>query len=235
MVISAKQGVLHDNPRESNLMNTKHYTHKLSTSVAVAMSNFANGECLLVKKDLTTPNNKPLNCHYNVCNQIVSFGGKVVNGWLLDKTPSLIHNGIWHWSFHSVWEAQDGEWYDLTIDKHNGREYSTFYVDKQRSLDLQEGYGYNDILVFESQRSVETFAPLSEDVVSGEVYWTAKGFSLLKHHSEHTGRYLFLRKEFSHNFVRFEKDYGITVIDGRLYASSAELISEDIFFDYSVS
>ena len=215
-------------------MNTKAYTQRLNPTVASGMTKFAGSECCLVKKDLNTQNNRALNCHYNVKAQVEAHGGQCINGWLLDKTPSLINHGIWHWTFHSIWETKSGEWFDITIDKHNGREYSPFWADKGRTLNLIEGYGYNDIIIFASQYAVDMFSSLSDGIVLGEVFWTARGFSLLKHHSGHTGQYRYLRKEFSHNFDMLESDYNVRVVDGKLCGED-RLVPVDIFFDYSVS
>ena len=198
------------------------------------MFHFAQGECVLVKKDLATPNNRALNCHYNVKAQIELCGGKVVNGWLLDRTPNLLNNGVWHWSFHSIWETNDGNWFDPTIDKHNSREYSTFWPDTNRALNLEEGYAYNDIVIFESEHAVNLFGSLSTGVVTGEVFWAARNFALLKHHSEHSGRYRFLRPEFPNNYAKLERDYGLTVVNGCLHGTTHQTAPIGLFFDYSV-
>jgi hypothetical protein len=105
-------------------MNTKPYTN-LPFSLYNAITEFAGNKCLLVKK-VKTDGCRALNCHYNVADVVKAKGGKAINGWLLNRSSQFINNNVWVWTFHSIWEDANGDWFDVTPDKNNERDYSTF-------------------------------------------------------------------------------------------------------------
>lgn len=218
-------------------MNTKPYSHRLTKAVVEAMRDFTKGECLLVQRDRNTPHCKPMNCHLNVQAQIASFGGRTINGWLLDRSPTFQRIGASHWSFHSIWEAPNGDWLDPTIDRNNNREYSTFWPDHDRRINLVEGLSYNDIVIFESKRALDLLDLSSQSIEPQRVYWTARGFSMFRSHRDHSGRYRYLRDEFPHNLARLKDDYGVRLVNGKLIRDGEGdgFVSSEIFFDYSVS
>ena len=218
-------------------MNTKPYTDKLPQSIRSAMKSFARNECVLVKQKLDTANNQPLNCHYNVKNQIDERGGKVVNGWLLNKENRLISNGIWYWTFHSLWQANDNQIYDITIDKHNTREYSTFWIDDSKDIDLVNGISYNDIVIFDSKRSANTFTGYCEEaIVEATVYWTLTTMAQLRTTNAYDGQYRFLRAEFPNNYEFLKEKYNVEVVNGKLKSLIGEQnIHPNFLFEFNVS
>jgi len=218
-------------------MNTKPYTERLPKSICNAMLSFANNECILVKQKLDTINNRVLNCHYNVNNQVNEFGGKAINGWLLNKESRLINNGIWYWSFHSLWQANDTEIYDITIDKHNSREFSTFWFDDKRSIDLKEGISYNDIVIFESPYSANSFNGSCDiDVIDSKVFWTLTTMQRIRDTVNYNGQYRFLRPEFPNNFAVLKEQYNVEVVNGKLKSMTGEQgIHHNFLFEFNVS
>lgn len=218
-------------------MNTKPYTDKLPQSIRSAMKSFAKNECVLVKQKLDTANNQALNCHYNVKKQIDERGGKVVNGWLLNKENRLISNGVWYWTFHSLWQANDSQIYDITIDKHNAREYSTFWIDDSKDIDLVNGISYNDIVIFDSMRSANAFTGYCEEaVVEGKVYWTLTTMAQLRTTNTYDGQYRFLRTEFPNNYEFLKEKYNVEVVNGKLKSLTGEQnVHPNFLFEFNVS
>ena len=219
------------------MLNTKPYTDRIPQSIRSAMTLFTNSECILVKQKLDTINNRPLNCHYNVKNQVQEFGGKVINGWILNKESRLINNGIWYWSFHSLWKANDNEIYDITIDKHNAREYSTFWYDNERSIDLAEGISYNDILIFDSKHIANSFKGICDvDIVDSKVYWTLTTKQYIRDTATYNGQYRFLRPEFPNNYQVLKEQYNIEVVNGKLKSlTNEEGVHPHFLFEFNVS
>lgn len=210
-------------------MNTKHYTN-LPVSVYNSITEHAGNKCLLVKK-IKVDGCKALNCHYNVENVVKNRGGKVINGWLLNRSSQFINNGVWVWTFHSVWEDANGDWFDITPDHNNERDCSTFVPDATRAADMQQGINYNDCVFFskESIFTLVTSAPI------GELVWTYSG---LKHFApiSCSGKYLLLRAEFPHNYDSLKRDYGLEIINGKLVNNTgSNMLDSRIAFDYSLN
>ena len=212
-------------------MNTKQYT-KLPKQVNDAITQLAQSNCLLVPKR-SVSNNAANNCHYNVREQVQQHGGKIVNGWLLNRSPALINIGQWHWAFHSVWQTEDGELYDITYDPNNTREFSTFVPDATRTVDLTDGTSYNDVAIMERKSVNEPFMQYS-GLNYGEAYWTSARQYLPI--STFDGQYRLLRPEFAHNYVQLERDYGIKVVNGRLSSPrNTTHVPASMLFKYSLS
>ena len=218
-------------------MNTKPYTDKLPQPIRSAMKTFAKNECVLVKQKLDTTNNQALNCHYNVKQQVEERGGKVVNGWLLNKENRLISNGVWYWTFHSLWQANDSQIYDITIDNHNAREYSTFWFDENKNIDLEEGISYNDIVIFDNKNSANAFTGNCEvEVVDSKVFWTLTTMQSIRDTSNYNGQYRFLRPEFPNNFAVLKEQYNVEVVNGKLKSMTGEQgIHPNFLFEFNVS
>lgn len=217
-------------------MNTTTYS-KLPSLVNNAMQDFAKSECVLVKK-ISSQYSKPLNCHLNVASQIKEFGGKVVNGWLLNKSSKLIGMDMWCFSFHSIWETDSGEWFDITVDTKNAREFSTFFADNNnRKIDLVNGVSYNDIVIFNNESPTNALKNGNSPYLKyGEVFWTASNMSIFKALPESNGEYRFLRKEYPNNFKLLEKQYKIKYVDGCITTTDgATHISQYVAMDFSVN
>ena len=210
-------------------MNTKSYD-KLPTLVSTEMENFTKNKCVLVKKQLTTQNNKSLNCHLNVIEQVKKYGGKSRQCWLLNRSPKFTGNEIYYWSFHSVWETAFGEIFDITIDNNNRREYSTVYFDSVRRFDVINGISFNDILIYINKiHHVYTSSEI------GKIYWTVSGKFMRELHAIN-GEYRFLREEYPLNYKKLEMDYGLQVVDGKIKLTNGNLkVSNDALFNYSLS
>jgi hypothetical protein len=217
-------------------MNTTIYT-KLPSLVDIAMKDFAKSECVLVKK-LQSENSKPLNCHLNVASQVKQFGGKVVNGWLLNRSSKVIGMDIWNWSFHSVWATDSGDLFDITIDTKNERDCSTFFLDNaNRKIDLVNGVSYNDIVVFNNQSPSNVLKDSKSPYLTyGEVFWTANNMTIFRALHESNGEYRFLREEFPQNYKLLEKKYKLTFKNGALKLKGGGThISQYVAFDFSVN
>ena len=217
-------------------MNTTIYT-KLPSLVNDAMVKFALSECILVRK-INCPNSKPLNCHLNVAAQIEQLGGKVVNGWLLNRSPQLLGLDVWIFTFHSMWETDNGDLFDITTDKNNGRECSTFFIDKaNRKIDLTEGVSFNDVVIFNNVVQSNALKIGANPYFKyGEVYWTASNMSLFKTLTESNGEYRFLRAEYPHNYKLLEKQYKLSYTNGTLSLKNGGThISPYVAFDFSVN
>lgn len=217
-------------------MNTTPYS-KLPTSVNKAMQDFAKSECVLVRK-ISSQYNKPLNCHLNVASQVKEFGGKAVNGWLLNRNSKLIGRDMWNWSFHSIWETDSGDWFDITVDSKNMRDYSTFFSDNNnRTIDLVNGVSYNDIVLFNNESPNNVLKNGNSTYLKyGEVFWTANGMKIFKSLSESNGEYRFLRKEYPNNYKLLEQQYKIKLIDGCISTTDGSThISPYVAMDFSVN
>lgn len=211
------------------MANTKSYTN-LPVNVNAAIEKFAGNSCVLVKK-ITVTGSKKGNCHLNVAKQVADKGGKIISGWRLNRLPVLINNNAWYWTFHSVWEDADGNWFDITPDANNNREFSTFVADAKRFADLVEGISYNDCVIFSkaSILSMATGAPV------GELVWTyssMSGYAPI----ECDGAYRWLFAEYPHNYVHLKADYGVEIIEGSLVScTGSDVVPVTLAFDYSFS
>lgn len=219
------------------MINVKPYHGKLPKIVGGAIKEFSGAECILLKKKLDTRNNKALNCHYNVNHQVAEQGGKCINGWLLSKNSKLLGYGLWHWSYHSAWLNNSGEFFDITIDKNNTREFSTFVPDYTRTIDLKNGVSYNDIVIFENTPIVEHYTEgMGFKVDLGTVYWILNNLSVIRKTNDYNGIYRYLRPEFPENAKRLETDYNMVIKDGKLTSlAGEEHIHRNMLFEYSIS
>ena len=220
------------------MKNTLAYD-KLPAVVNEGITSLTGNSPLLVKQKLDTPNNKPLNCHYNVANQIESFGGTLLNGWLLTKKSSLVNRGIWRWTYHSVWLKTHEECYDITKDKENSRDYSTFVPDKNRKINLKVGITYNDILIIENQELADAYNETgiyNFEVKVGVAYWVLPDMSRIRDTKSFDGKYRLIRPEFPHNSKMLEEHYDLKIINGKLVSNTGtQEVNSNMLFEYSLS
>ncbi len=218
------------------MLNIKKYD-KLPITVLSAMKDFSSDDCALVVKKLDTANNKALNCHYNVDAQVKEFGGKAVNGWLLSRTPTLINNNLYYWTFHSLWQKNDDEIYDITIDKHNARDFSTFWFDNDRRINLTDGVSYNDIVIFENKSIISRYSGICEDVISaGKVFWTLTTMDRIRSTDSYNGEYRFIRSEFPNNSKLLLEKYNLAIVDGRLKRmDGSDGVHPNCLFEFSLN
>ena len=210
---------------------------KLPITVLSAMKDLSSDDCALVVKKLDTANNKALNCHYNVDAQVKEFGGKAVNGWLLSRTPTLINNNLYYWTFHSLWQKNDDEIYDITIDKHNARDFSTFWFDNDRRINLTDGVSYNDIVIFENKSIISRYSGICEDVISaGKVFWTLTTMDRIRSTDSYNGEYRFIRSEFPNNSKLLLEKYNLAIVDGRLKRmDGSDGVHPNCLFEFSLN
>ncbi len=220
------------------MKNTLPYD-KLPALVNNGIKSLTGNNPLLVKQKLDTPNNKPLNCHYNVANQIESFGGSLLNGWLLTKKSSLVNRGIWRWTYHSVWLKTHEECYDITKDKENSRDYSTFVPDNNRKINLKVGITYNDILIIENQEFADAYNQTGIydfEVKVGVAYWVLPDISRIRETKSFDGKYRLIRPEFPINSKMLEEQYDLKIINGKLVSNTGtQEVNSNMLFEFSLS
>jgi hypothetical protein len=220
------------------MKNTLPYD-KLPALVNNGIKSLTGNSPLLVKQKLDTPNNKPLNCHYNVANQIESFGGSLLNGWLLTKKSSLVNRGIWRWTYHSVWLKTHEECYDITKDKDNSRDYSTFVPDNNRKINLKVGITYNDILIIENKELSDAYNETGIydfEVKVGIPYWVLPDLSRIRDTKSFDGMYRLIRPEFPINSKILEEQYDLKIINGKLVSNTGtQEVNSNMLFEFSLS
>lgn len=215
--------------------NTKSYQEKLPKIVGEIIRKFTDNECVLIKKKLDTKNNKPLNCHYNVDNQIKSNGGTCVNGWLLTNAAELTNIGLWRWTHHSIWQTETGELYDITKEMTNTRDYSPFVTDNNRKIDLINGIAYNDIVIFEKEDLARHYADgMGFEVNTGTVFWILSDLTKIRETKIYNGQYRYIRPEFPANYKQLEIDFKVTVKDEKLSSlTENDIVDPNMLFEYS--
>jgi hypothetical protein len=220
------------------MKNTLAYD-KLPSLVNNSIKSFTGNSPLLVKQKLDTPNSKPLNCHYNVANQIELAGGSLLNGWLLTKKSSLVNRGIWRWTYHSLWLKTHEECYDITKDKENSRDYSTFVPDNNRKVNLKVGITYNDILIIENQELADAYNETGIydfDVKIGVAYWVLPDISRIRETKSFDGKYRLIRPEFPLNSKMLEEQYDLKIINGKLVSNTGtQEVNSNMLFEFSLS
>lgn len=219
------------------MKNTLPY-NKLPSLVHEAIKLHTKSSPLLVKQKLDTPNKLPLNCHTNVAKQIEDFGGSLLNGWLLTRKSKLINNGVWRWTYHSVWLKSNDECYDITKDNDNSREYSTFVPDFERNIDLKEGVTYNDIVILDSQDIVDGYnntGIYDFEVKIGVAYWVLADLSRIRDTNSYNGQYRLIREEYPKNAKKLEDEYDLKIIDGKLVSNTGKQeVNSNMLFEYSL-
>ena len=193
---------------------------------------------ILVKQKLDTPNKQPLNCHVNVTKQVEEFGGSLLNGWLLTKKSNLINNGIWRWTYHSVWLKTPDECYDITKDKDNSRDYSTFVPDSNRKINLKVGITFNDLLIIENQELVDKYNETgiyTFEVKTGTPYWVLPDLSRIRDTKTYDGKYRLIRPEYPINSKMLEEQYDLKIVNGRLVTNTgSQEVNSNMLFEYSL-
>lgn len=211
------------------MANTKSYAG-LPVNVATAMADFAGNSCVKVKK-ITVAGYKALNCHLNVTKHVELNGGKVVNGWLLSRNAKFFEQGVWHFSFHSIWEDEKGDWFDVTPDRNNQREFSAFVPDVERTVDLVAGISFNDCVYF----TRDSVVPYVKAVPAEKLVWTYSGFQCYEP-IERDGSYKWLFPEYPDNYVQLKQDYGVEIVNGVwVGGNGCGEVPVTISFDYSFS
>lgn len=223
-----------------SLYAKKHYGAKLPPKVNELMYGFTGNFCFEVKKlvDDLGLIQQAGNCHFNVLEHVKKFGGKAVNGWLLGSNGKAIKNGMWVWSFHSIWETAEGLWIDVTLDKHNENKSRTvFCQDKYRKINLEEGISYNNIFMLSSNSFAEKYTEyFGTKINNREIYWSNDDFSIFRTLNDHSGQYHWLGEGYGKNFALLEEKYNIFENeDGTIDRTNIKGNIEDALFDFSLS
>ncbi len=203
------------------------YTNKIHKNVRSAMRNFTNSECILVKrKDNDFLQNDALNCHQNVATLAKELNGEMKNGWLLFRNNMLNDMGVWVWCFHSVLKTADNELIDVTKDKtYERKNYSTFWYDSSRIANVENGTAYNNIILFDNQRTADLFnAQYGSDLKVGIIYWTSNCMRFFKKLNEHNGVYKAIGPEYEQNLLELKQAQAL---------GTKSVI--DLLFDFNVS
>lgn len=208
-----------------NKQSLRLYTSKLPSSVQKAMLDFTGGECYLVRRRKRGKTSEGARgaCHPNVQGWVDKVGGSRVAGWLLVRNNSLIYNGLWHWTFHSVWKTPEGELVDVTRDPiYDGKDFSTFWFDSSRDVDFEEGTSYNDIVIFENSILATAYSEkYGVNATPGLVYWAHPSLTSIKDIAEHSGIYRWLFSHYPKNLEMMDKDLAAN--------------SPTVYFDYDLS
>jgi hypothetical protein len=223
------------------MFNSKIYTEKLPKNIREPLKQFARNDCLLVKKCIQDVGleNRQGNCHINVKGYVDALGGEMVNGWLLNRDKRFINQGIWCWSFHSVWLTHENLLVDVTDDKnYQTNAFTTFTPDTNRKFNLEEGINFNNIVIFDNEALAKNWGNyIGKDLKVGVIYWASADMLRLKDLTEHTGQYRLLHKGYTHNHTMLYEKYGIAIVDNKVIQLDAanDKVHADVLFDFSLS
>jgi hypothetical protein len=193
-------------------------------------------------KDKSMLKTKQGNCHLNVRNYIDAYGGSSVSGWILNRVTKLIENGIYVWSFHSVWLKPDDKAIDVTDDLYyKGRDKIIFILDSNRVPNLTEGLFYNNFIVIDSIKTARMYsAAIGKDIQTNTPYWCNNALNQFFDLDEHSGVYRSISSVFPNNKQILADEYGVDIVNGKLVArqesnnSNSEFIKK-LVFDFSLS
>ena len=227
------------------MLDTTSYAEKLPPSLNQVLKTFTGGECLMVRKIKIKDSikNKVRNCHLNVKSYIEKYGGRSVSGWLLFRYTKHSDNGMYVWSFHSVWDNNDGKWLDVTEDtNYIGRDKSIFVPDSTRLPNLNEGLSYNSFMVFTETRFAQHYGiSIGKQLLLNKPYWCDNQMLNLLGGDEHSGVYRLLSPAYPNNYEKMCEEYKIEIIEGKIkplkgskYDISGSLPIQ-IVFDYSLN
>jgi hypothetical protein len=220
------------------MYDATNYSHKIPAAVHAAMKSFTGLDCLLVNRFTGSAIEKKevLNCHGDVKQVVDKLGGSALNGWLLDRNRGRIDKGIWAWTFHSVWLTSEQKLVDITEDpQYIDSDYTTFWPDSTRMVDLAEGVSYNSVAVLKTDTIAKEFGrSVGRKLQCGEVYWITADFGAAKRLDEHSGQCRWLSAAYPDNIKKMETDYNVKVVDGEAVLADGSKFNVDIYFDYSV-
>jgi len=220
------------------MTSIKTYNFKLPIEIRGVINLFTNNECTLVKKDFQHSYSQKQNCHYNVQSFVDENGGDIIFGWQLQRKLKLIRAGIWLWSFHSVWQKNNNEYYDLTEDVISRKQYSTFIADSNRFFDYKNGQTYNDIVILEKNYDRKLFEPKCDfKIEAGKIYWTLNDFSRIKEVNDtnyEDGICRIITSEYPKNIKLLFDKYQIKPEDGLIKKLYQAKLDSNILFDFNM-
>jgi len=162
----------------------------------------------------------------------------MVNGWLLLRIRKFNEVGMYAWAFHSIWRTTDGELLDITDDKNYvGSEYSTFWYDAVRTVDLVEGINYNNVMTFGNDAIANHFSTaIGVKLASGVPFWTTQSMKHVRPLDMHSGQYRWITSNYPNNIARMEERYNVKVVNGKLTSNGlSDQLHTDAEFDFSIS
>jgi hypothetical protein len=225
------------------MLDTTSYSERLPPSLNAVLKSFTGGECLRVKKvkDNKKLVNRALNCHQNVSDYVVKYGGSSVSGWLLDLNAKANDVGLFVWSFHSVWRTPDDKLIDVTDNKgYTNRDKTLFVPDSTRLPNLELGEFYNNFMVITDPRFAHHYSKsIGTLIVPNTPYWMSSEYVMKA--TEHTGLYRFISSKYPNNVKRLADDYGLEIVNGKLHPISGSIyetadgLPKKILFDYGFS
>lgn len=216
------------------------YNEKIPSFIRVPMLEFTDSDCYLVKHRKTgvTSKGTHLNCHRNVQDWVDKKGGHRISGWLLVREAKTIKLGIWVWIFHSIWLTPEGKYADVTMDDlYSGKEFVTFWHDKKRSCDLENGVSYNNIVIFDNQEIASDISRKYKYIVEkGMVYWALSDMSQIRNLDQHIGESKYVSPQYSENLKQLEQKYDAVFLGNELKIKSPiDRSKTDLPFDFFVS
>jgi len=161
-------------------------------------------------------------CHATVDEWVQKIGGKRVPGWMLVESVRLRKHGVYHWTFHSVWETPEGKWVHVNEGtNHDHIQNIHFCPDKNRDLGFDDNY--INLVFLRDKRAVRKYKKVYKmftgNVTNPGFYWGGEVVPLLPF-GESNGE---LKR-----FFDYKNDFSF--ID-----SSGELLKESYGIDYVVT
>lgn len=217
-----------------------HYKNKLPKTIVQAMQQVTGDDCYIINRRIkgVTGNGENNNCHFNVQDLVERIGGERISGWLLLRDKALYRNGIYVWTFHSIWKTPENKYVDVTKSEQYGNEkLATFWHDSQRHADLIEGTAFNSVITLENEKAVQIIEKATSTLLAIEkAYWTVNDMRLFSELDDHSGEYRFLLNQYPQNIKLLEEKYNCKM-EGRGFVSNNgdDTVSSKMLFDFAVS
>lgn len=215
------------------------YTQAIPKTVRDAMKGVSDADCYRIKRRINTMQVKgdANNSHTTVQEIVDTLGGERIGGWLLSKDKHALKIGIYIWIFHSIWKNSEGEYIDVSKNESYGNaKESIFWIDTERSANLDEGMAYNLVAILENFKAAAHLSETSyKQLTPGKPYWAEKKLRFFKEFNEHTGVYRMIDSSNPQNIKRLEEQYDCKVISGHVVPNNqTNRISTQMFFDFSI-
>jgi len=146
-------------------------------------------------------------------------GGDRVDGWLLSRRRKEIDIGLYFWIFHSVWYTPERKLVDVTQDEtYKDANFSTFWPDNERKVNFVEGYSYNNLVIFNSEDTVNHYKQHYASTVHneqydvGEAYWTEGMHRIAVKFDTFNGKSRWIHDSLSKNRELLKEKYGGVIV-----------------------
>lgn len=216
--------------------------HKLHKQHLSALRAVSDGEIYWIERRLrgkTSEGTEGL-CHVNVAYWVDKVGGSRVDGWAYVDTKEMVRAGVHIWMWHSVWQTPEGKLVDVTQNKNlEGRDKLTFCIDKKRNTNIDEGIGYNSIIIVDNEKTLAALNnTLDIEMEVWKAYWTEGSGKYVEELDAIDGQFRWLNG-YDNNKAMIEQEFGITFdengkinarIDGMTYRKAKK-----VFMGYAIS